>query len=115
MDDLGSPRGTGRVQGGARQSAPPSPSPSVRPATTRRWTLPAMVRSMLFRAMPGAVFRRRPPRWLTTVSGRQPAHATLNVAADEGLRPLDPRKVPPQRCGVNCGPCRLALEGTPIA
>ena len=51
---IAGPRG-GR-KAAARQRAPGTPSPSVRLAAKRSRSLPAMARSTLFRAMPGAEF-----------------------------------------------------------
>jgi len=51
-----------------------------------------MARGELFRAVPGAAFRRL--RWagLDHAKVVKPAHAMLNTAAGEGLRPFDPEK-----------------------
>lgn len=51
-----------------------------------------MARGELFRAVPGAAFRRL--RWagLDHAKVVKPAYHVYNTEADEGLRPFDPRK-----------------------
>ena len=65
----------GRVEIGARQRAPQSPSRSARLATKRPWSLDATARSRLLRTMPGPVFRRRPTAGLTRL--RASSQSTL--------------------------------------
>ena len=74
IDDLGSPRGTGRPETGGWQSVAQSrgvdesgrsPSPSLKLATTRPRSLPATARWVLFRAVPGGRFHRLRRAWLS--------------------------------------------------
>ena len=77
MDDLGSPKGTGRVESGTKESAEFACGGSAE----------------LFRAVPGAVFRRRPPDWLGAPLGAQASvPPVLHGGAGEGLRPFEPGK-----------------------